>query len=168
MHQSLGQSHHLYVENFLTALRHVVGSGNERQRIDFALEHEVARRIGTAVGDADLLATRLHLVLQVAKGVHIRAVGATLGTQTLHINLSGHSLALHEETLALYQLATILIDECAAAIDDVLRGLAEAAAAIDISRHRASTLLSEQRLQVVVLADELVACREVEDKVGTR
>ena len=61
---------------------------------------------------------------------------------------------------------SVLINEGAAAEDHILRRLAEAAAGVDIAADGAGTLLGQERLQVGMLADHLVAGREVQDDVG--
>ena len=61
----------------------------------------------------------------------------------------------------------ILINHRIAAIDHILRRFAKATAGIDVPTDGAGTLLSQKRLQIVVLANDLVAGREVEDDVGT-
>ena len=88
-------------------------------------------------------------------------------SHALYVDLLDHHLARQRESLALSQQAAVLIDEGIASEDDVLRGLAEAAGAVDVGRDGACALLREERLQIGVLAHELVAGGEVEDDVGT-
>ena len=165
--QSLGESHSLNAEDVVAALCHVAFLGNEWQRIDGAFQLEVARRVGAAVVDANLLSAGLHVILQVAQGIDVGGVGTSLVPHALDVDLLDHHLARQRESLALSQQAAVLIDEGIASEDDVLRGLAEAAGAVDVGRDGACALLREDRLQIGVLAHELVAGGEVEDDVGT-
>ena len=90
-----------------------------------------------------------------------------LGTQPLHVDLLDAQLWLHGEAGGLRQQLPVFKDERIAAIDDILRRLAEAATAIDVAAHHAGALLGQQGEQIVVLAYQLVGGREVQDDVGT-
>ena len=101
-------------------------------------------------------------------GVDERRVCMALGTQALHINLSSLQLWLEREALTLDEQSAVLENHRVATIHHILCRFAKATRRIDVATHSARTLLSHQRAQVVVLADELVAGREVQDDIGTR
>ncbi len=75
-------------------------------------------------------------------------------------------MAVEHEPFAFSQQRTVLINQRAARIDDILRALAKTATAVDIARGRSGALLGHQAPQVVVLANEFVAGGQVEDEVG--
>ena len=101
-------------------------------------------------------------------GIDERSVLATLYAQLLNIDLALLDLGRETETIALNQQMSILENHSITAIDEILCGFAETAAGIDITADGAGTLLSQQGLEVSMLANEFVAGREVEDDVCTR
>ena len=71
------------------------------------------------------------------------------------------------ESGALDEQMTILKDQGIATIDGILSGFAKTTAGIHISADGTGTLLSQERLQISVLAQHLIAGREVEDNIST-
>ena len=161
MIETLGKSSNLDIENFLTVSLHALRLGDERMRLNGTFQLELATDNRLA-GDAHHRLT--HTSLSSNEG----RIHAALGTQTLHINLFNLNLRLEVEAVALAEQLTVFVNDSIAAIDDVLRRLTKATATIDIARHCAGTLLTEQCLQVVVLTYQFIASREVQDDIGSR
>ena len=103
----------------------------------------------------------------VALGVDERRIGVALCTQALHVNLGSLQLWLEREAFTLDKQSAILENHGVATIHHILCRFAKATRGIDVATHGACTLLSHQRTQVVVLADEFIAGREVQDDVRT-
>ena len=158
MIEALGQTCHLDIQDFLTGIMHLLFLGDKRMGIDCALQSEVAH--GYRLADDHL---RIGATLGIDKG----GVLPALDTEFLHIDLHAADLRLEREAVALYEQLAILEDQCIAAIDDILRRLTETSTRIDVAADGARTLLSQERLQVGMLAQQFVAGREVEDDVGT-
>ena len=159
MHQTLGQSANLYIQDFITASLHILALGNERMRIELTQQDKVAWRNGMRILDQGHVPSLR---------IHISTVGTTLGTQTFHVNLCNHHLWFHRETLCLCEQLTVLVDHGIATIHHILRTLSKAAATVDITGNGTCTLLCQQRFQVFMLPYQLITCREVEDQVSTR
>ena len=159
MIETFAETCYLDAEYLLTGILHILGLRDKRMGIDGTLQLEVA--LGSS------LAGNL-LGMGVALGIDECRILTTLRAQTLHIHLTHLDLRLEAETLALCQQMSILEDHRVAAIDHILCRFAETAAGIDVGTDGACTLLREQPFQIGMLADELVAGREVEDDVGTR
>ena len=90
----------------------------------------------------------------------------TLCEQTLCIDFRNDHLWLKAETLAAGNKGTILVDEGIAGKHHILGGLAKAAGTIDITSDASSTLLTDERKQILVLANQFVGCAEVEDNLS--
>ena len=117
-----------------------------------------------------MIADRLclnNLCLSMALCIDERRVGMPLSAKAFHIDLRCLQLWLEGEAFPLNEQRSILENHCVATIDDILCRLAETAATIDVATHGTCTLLCDQRAQVVVLADELVARRAVQDNLGS-
>ena len=93
---------------------------------------------------------------------------ATLYVQFLNVNLAQLYLRRETETITFHQQVSILKNHRIATIDYILSGFTETTAGIDIAADGAGTLLSQQGLEIGMLADKLVAGREVEDDISTR
>ena len=100
-------------------------------------------------------------------GIDERGVLTTLSAQLLDVDLTHLDLWLQGETVAFDEQLTILEEHRVASIDHILRRLTETTAGIDIATDGTGTLLRQERLQIGVLANELVAGREVEDDIGS-
>ena len=103
----------------------------------------------------------------VALGIDKGRVGMALGAQTLYIDLCHPYLWLERETFTLSQQLSVFINQGIATIYYILRRFAKATRGIDVATHGASTLLSQERTEVAVLANKFGAGREVENDVGT-
>ena len=159
MNEALGQSGRLDVQNLFARRGHLIVGRNEGMSIDGAQELErmfVQRRFAVN-----------HLCMGFALGIDERGIGLTLGAQAFDVNLCRLHLRLEREAVTLDQHAAILKNHRIAAVDHILRRLAETARAVDVAAHGARTLLCHQRTQVAVLTDELVAGGAVEDNLGT-
>ena len=89
-------------------------------------------------------------------GMYERGVSSALCAKLVHIYLAHHELFFQREALRLCHQSAVLIDERVAAINHVLRALAEAARTIYVAAYQSGTLLCKQTLKVGVLADEVV------------
>ena len=125
-----------------------------------SLEHEVVGLGGDGLHQTYDLGG--HAALGIDKG----GVVASVAAQPLHVDLCCLHLTLGGEALSLGQQFAVFVDQGVAAIDHILRALAVARAAVDISGNGAGTLLGQQGLEVGMLADELVARREVAHNLG--
>ena len=157
MLQALAQGEGLDVQNLFASARHILVCRNEGMRIDVAQKLKVTG--GSRLGIYDLRqAGRRH-----AEG----GVVLPFRAQTVDVNLLDAHLRVDGKAPGLGQQASVLIDECVAAKDHILRRLAKAAAGINIAANHAGTLLGKERHQVVVLTYELVGGRQVEDDIST-
>ena len=129
------ESAHLDVENLVVVVGSILALRHERCGIEGAQQFEVARLYGVAVDDVKVYLCRLALC------VDIGAVGATFHTQAVDVNLTYHHLGLQREALRRFEEGAVLVDQCVAAIDDVLGAFAKARAAIDVARDGACALL---------------------------
>ena len=157
--QSLGQCRCLDVQYLLTGVAHLLVRRNERVWVDLTGQLERLAK-GSLCRNMFSMGTTLR--------IDERRVGITLGAQALHINLCALQLGLEREAVALNEQSAILENHGVATIDDVLCRLAKATRCIDIATHGARTLLGNQRAQVAMLTNELVAGREVDNDVSTR
>ena len=138
MHQALGQSHGLYMEDFLTTLLHAARLRNERSGIYLALQNKIARR--------DRMGLNIHYRLMDHPPLRIdkRGVEATLCTQSLHIDLCYLHLLIEGKPFASAQALAILINHRIASIDHVLRTLAKAGTGIHITGDGTRALLGNE------------------------
>ena len=157
MHQALGQPCHLYGEYLLTSVNTVGSLGHKGQRVNTADQLEVARlhRMGT------------HDMGHLTNGsIGKRTVAAALIAQAFYIHLGNGQLGLQGETLGLGQQMAILKNHAITCIYHILGALAKATTAIDIARYGAGTLLRHKTLEIMMLAQQRVAGRQVEDMYG--
>ena len=100
-------------------------------------------------------------------GIDERGVATALGTKSLDVHLCHLHLRLKREALTLCQQDTVFKYHRIAAIHNVLRRFTKAAAGIDIAADGSGTLLGEQRTQIGMFTNELIAGREVQHHLGT-
>ena len=158
MQQALGKTSRLDIQDFLTGGSHLLLAGNEGMR-GHGAQHLEGRRLYRLTLD--------DLRLRIALGTDERRVGLALGAQSLHVNLGHLQLRLEGIAFPFHQNASVLENHGIAAIDHILRRLAEATGRIDVGADGTGTLLSQQRAQVLMLTQHLVTCRTVQDDVGT-
>ena len=161
------QAHHLNIENLLTTTSHILRLRNKWQWIKLTLKHKVAWRVRTAIRESNGKTRVFKVELQVALGIHVCGIGTTFRAQTFYIYLHGTHLVFHREPFALGKQFTILVNHRITTIHYILCTLAKTTTTIHISRNGTGTLLGNERLEVIVLANEFVAGREVEDNVCT-
>ena len=157
--KTLGKSGHLDIEDFLARCRHIAGFGNEWQCFYGMQQSEIS------TGDNRLCSNKVghSMTLCIDEG----RVGASLCPYALNVNLLDFHLRLKGESLCLGNYPSVLDDDGIAAIYYILGALAESARRIHITTDGACALLCEQRAQIGMLADEFIACREIEDDVGS-
>ena len=160
---AFGETHHLDVENLVARLLHVAIGRYERVRVHISLEREIVGH-GGGLGTAYVYLLAYHAAL----GVYEGGVAPPVGVELFHVDLREDELAVHGETLAFGKQLAVLIYQGVATVDHVLRALAKARATVHVTANGARALLAEQALQVIVLAYELIARREVEDDFGAR
>ena len=158
MHQSFSQSCSLNIQDILAGGIHLVIGRNERMGIDFS--GQIERHLRDVLGTDDSS-------MGVALGIDKRRIYMAISAQALNVNLCGLQLWLEGETLTLSQQLAVFENHGISAIDHVLRRFAKTAGGIDVAADGARTLLSNQRAQIGVLADELIAGREVDNDVST-
>ena len=87
--------------------------------------------------------------------------------QSLYVDLADDKLFFHRETGRFGKQVAVLGYDPVTGKDEVGARFAEAGRGVDIACHATGGLLADQRTQVGVLADQLVAGGEVEDDVGS-
>ena len=92
---------------------------------------------------------------------------STLGEEALGVNLADDHLFFEAETFATGDERAVLIDEGIAGEDDILGALAKSAGTVHIAGDASGTLLTDEREQVLVLADEFVGGTQIEDDFST-
>ena len=142
MHDTLRQTHHLDIEDFLARSFHVRTCRDERMRIHLTLQHEVTNILGrSSIYDTNAKLLVEHRILDVTLRINIGGIGASLRTKLLHIYLSHNHLRFDAKTFTFTEQLSILIDKCIATIDNILRTLTKAARTIHIARDGTGTLL---------------------------
>jgi hypothetical protein len=158
MIEAFGKSCHLDTENLLASSLHVTTLGNKGMGIDITCKHKVLWSNGLS-RDIQSVSTSL--------GIDKRSVLTTLSTELLDIYLTHTDLWLEGEALALDKEFSILEDHRISTIYHILSRLSETTAGINISANGTCTLLSQQTTQIIVLTDELVAGREIQDDISS-
>ena len=102
-----------------------------------------------------------------ALGIDIGGVASALCPQAFNIYLSYLHLWCHRKARPALQQMAVLKYQCIAAIDYILGAFAKAGTRIDISSDGACALLSQQLAEIIVLANQFVAGRKIEDDIGT-
>ena len=158
MIESFGKTCHLDIKYLLTSGLHITTLRNERMGIDIPCKYEFLWGDGLS-RDVQCMSTSL--------GIDECGVLTTLRTEFLDIYLTYLYLRLERETLTLGKDLSILEDHSIATIYHILGRLSETTAGIYISANGTSTLLGQQTTQIVMLANKLIAGREIEYDVGT-
>ena len=163
MFDAFSQSFALNAENFLATLVERLAFRHEGVRVDGAREREPLGRLRNGLEFHVLRWGLLHDIARGGEG----GVHAPLDAQAFHVDFAHHQLLFHREAPALSQCVPVFADVGAAAEHEVLRTFAVAAAGVHVARNEACALLRDEAVEVGSLADELVACAEVEDNVRT-
>ena len=125
-------------------------------------------RQAESVRNPDLEVYSLCLFLQQAGcSVHEAGVYKPVVLQSLYIDLADDKLFFHREAGRLGKQVPVLGNDPVTGKDQVGTRFAEAGGGIDIAGHAAGGLLADQGTQVIVFADQFVACRQVKDDVGS-
>ena len=158
MIESFCEACHLDIQYLLASGLHITALWNKGMGIDITYKYEFLG--GNSLGrDMQCMSTPL--------GIDEGGVLTTLRTELLYVYLPDLYLWLEIEALTLGKDSSVLKDHRITTIYHILCRLSETTAGIYISANGTCTLLSQQATQIVVLADKLIAGREIKDDVGT-
>ena len=161
MDQALGQARHLDLEDLLASLGERVARRGEGVRVDPAGQLE--RPVGQVELDGRPV---VHAIVRAA--LHETGVHPPVVLQVLQVDLADDQLLAHRETRRFAEDDAVLGDDAVAGEDQVGARFAEARRGVDVAGDASARLLGDERPQVMVLADQLVAGRQVEDEVGAQ
>ena len=126
VYQAFCQTAHLNTEYLVTRSVHVVALWYEWMRIDMAKQLESSFVCFVCIEHSGFMSTL---------GMYERGVSSALCAKFVHVYLAHHELFFQREALRLCHQGAVLIDERIAAINHVLRALAEAARTIHVAAY---------------------------------